>query len=221
MSDVRVLARELYTVPEAARLLGVPPSTLRWWLEGRDEHPPVIRPTPTGSGSVTWGEFVEAGFLREYRRRRVGLPSLRRFIDRLRGDFGVPYPLAHARPFIGEGRRLMLTAQEEAGVAALVFELEGGQVVLDGRLEDFVERIDFAPEGERWAERIHPEGKRSPVVIDPELSSGAPTIAGIRTEALAELVDAGEPVEDVAEDFGLTVEDVKAATAYEWRAAAA
>jgi hypothetical protein len=29
------LDRELYAVGEAARLLRVPQSTLRWWLEGR------------------------------------------------------------------------------------------------------------------------------------------------------------------------------------------
>jgi hypothetical protein len=53
------LDRELYPVGEAARLLRVPQSTLRWWLEGRTvrskQYPPVIREEATGSGLVTWG----------------------------------------------------------------------------------------------------------------------------------------------------------------------
>ncbi|MGH8910680.1 MAG: DUF433 domain-containing protein, partial [Egibacteraceae bacterium] len=77
--SVAVLERELYTVGEAARLLRMPVSTLKWWLEGRpsEGRPPVLRPEPTGSNAVTWGEYVEAGYLREYRRRQVPLQHLR------------------------------------------------------------------------------------------------------------------------------------------------
>ena len=50
-----------------------------------------------------------------------------------------------------------------------------------------------------------PSRKKPPVVMDPELSSGAPTVEGVRPEALAELVDVGEPIEEVAEAFGLEV----------------
>src|SRR5690606_39664564 len=72
MGDVAVLDREMFTIGEAARLLRMPPSTLRWWLEGGTRrgklYPPVIRREPTGSTTVTWGEFVEA----RSEERRVG-----------------------------------------------------------------------------------------------------------------------------------------------------
>ena len=42
-------------------------------------------------------------------------------------------------------------------------------------------------------------------------------VAGIRTENLAELVDAGDELEVVAADFGLSKSDLRAALAYEWR----
>ena len=45
---VQVIDRELYTIPEAARILRMPASTLRWWLEGKRGHQPVIRLDPTG-----------------------------------------------------------------------------------------------------------------------------------------------------------------------------
>ena len=35
---------------------------------------------------------------------------------------------------------------------------------------------------------------------------------------IAELVDAGDAPEDIAEDYGLDIAVVKAATAYEWSA---
>lgn len=80
--DVAILNREMYTEGAAARPLRVAPSTLHWWLEGRlPQYRPVIRPEPTGSRSVTWAEFVEAGLLRSHRRvHKVPLRELRDFI---------------------------------------------------------------------------------------------------------------------------------------------
>jgi len=45
-------------------------------------------------------------------------------------------------------------------------------------------------------------------------------VHGIRTEVLAELVEAGDDPEFVAEMYGLSAADVKAATSYEWSDAA-
>jgi uncharacterized protein (DUF433 family) len=222
--SVRVLDRELYTVSYAARILEMSPSTLRWWLEGRPGYQPVIRPRGTGSALVTWGEFVEAGFLRTYRRKKqVSLQRIRAFIDHLREGFEVPYPLAHYRPFVAEGPRLVLEAQRAAGIPleeAIYVEATTGQVVMRGPFEAFVENIDFSRVGERWAERIHPAGRGSPVVIDPEYAFGAPSVGGVKTETLIELVEAGEGHEEVAREFGLELAEVKAAVAYEWRHAA-
>jgi uncharacterized protein (DUF433 family) len=221
------LDRELYAVGEAARLLRVPQSTLRWWLEGRavrgKQYPPVIREEATGSGLVTWGEFVEAGYLKEYRSRSVPLPELRRFIDELRGELHVRYPLAHLQPYVSAHRRLVLELQKTAGLPpefGLVLEVTSGQLLLGRAAESFIEHVEFSEEGDNSAVRVFPVGKESPVVIDPRRSFGAPSIRGVRTEALAELIDAGEPPEGVAEDFDLPVELVKAAVAYEWAMAA-
>lgn len=224
MSGIVALERPMYALPEAARLLRVPSSTLRWWLEGRDDYPPVLRPEPTGSTEeVTWGEFVEAGLLREYRDRKVPLQRLRPVIEILRERFDIPYPLAHFPPFVGVGRRLLFEAQQVADLPAemgLVLELVGGQMVLDSRVDAFLHRIDFSEDELQLAERLYPDGRKSPVVIDPTRSCGAPTLRGIRTDALAELVEAGEPPELVAEEYGVTPDALKAALAYEWQPAA-
>ena len=58
----------------------------------------MIRDVPTGDDIVTWGEFVELGYLREYRRWGVPLQRLRPMIEELRREFATPYPLATARP---------------------------------------------------------------------------------------------------------------------------
>lgn len=151
------LERELYPVGEAARLLRVPQSTLRWWLEGRavrgKHYPPVIREEPTGSGLVTWGEFVEAGYcyLREYRSKSVPLTDLRRFIDGLRQELHIRYPLAHLQPFVSAHRQLVLEVQRAARVPpeyGLVLEVSTGQLLLGHAAESFIEQVEFSPEGE-------------------------------------------------------------------------
>ena len=217
--EIAVVDRELYGISDPALILRMPASTLRWWLEGKAEHQPVIRPTRTGSGYISWGEFVEAGFLREYRLRGVPFQRLRHFVETLRMESGVPHPLAHAKPLV-LGRGLVLEAQAAAQLDdPVIYEAQSGQFLFAHAVEQYIERIDVAPKGEPWAERIHPAGRASPVVIDPEYAFGAPSVRGIRTEALVELLDAGEPSEEIASDYGLTPEDVKAAAAYEWSVA--
>ena len=225
--EMTVLDREFYPVGEAARLLRMPPSTLRWWLEGRDvrgrSYPPVIRQRTRKSGLVTWGEFVEAGYLREYRNRDVPLRELRQFVDALRREFGVPYPLAHFQPFISEQRRLVLELQGEANLPfefGVVVEASSGQLLLTSVAESFLERVEFSSDGDQQAVRLFPAGKDSPVVIDPRRAFGAPTVLGVRTDALTELIETGEAPEEVAEHFGLAVPVVKAAVAFEWTLAA-
>jgi uncharacterized protein (DUF433 family) len=226
VGEVRILDRRLMTAREAARQLRIPSTTLIHWLEGENRngkwYPPVLREEPTGIQEITWGEMVEARYLRAYRQKNVSMQRLRPFIGLLRAEFGVPYPLAHFKPFIDTRRRFLLEAQQELRLPAglrMVYEVEGEQLVFDPRVMDFLERVDFDEAGDQSAQRIHPDGPNSPVVIDPALSSGASTVHGIRTEILAELADAQTPVEEIAEEFNLPVAAVKAALAHEWAAA--
>jgi len=146
--SVTILDREMYTEAAAARLLRVAPSTLHWWLEGRPpRYRPVIRVEPTNSRNVTWAEFVEAGLLRSYRREHdVPLKELREFIDRLRDEFKVPYPLADRRPYVGSGRRLLIDLQDRSHLDPefCLVAIANGQTVLTAPGEEFFERVDWS-----------------------------------------------------------------------------
>jgi uncharacterized protein (DUF433 family) len=224
VGSVELLDRRLMTAQEAARQLSIPATTLIRWLEGERRggrsYPPVLREDPTGDASMSWGEVVEARYLRAYRAKSVPMQRLRPFIADMRQQFGVPYPLAHFKPF-ASGRRLMLQVQEQRHLPEAlraVYEVSTGQLILDPRAAGFLERVDFADTEDQEALRIRPAGKESPVVIDPMISSGASTVRGTRTEILAEQASAGTPVDEIAEDFRLPVELVKAALSYEWAA---
>ena len=215
-----VLEREMYTEAGAARLLRVPPATLHYWLEGgkRDgkTYQPIIRETATGSRRVTWAEFIEAGLLREYRKgHNVPMQELRAFISILRDRLGVPYPLAHAEPYIA-GRQLLWQAQQESKLApdfALVAEVSNQYLLLPPAAA-FVERVTW---GDGIAVRLRPDAYAdSPVVIDPGVDFGSPTVRGVKTETLAELAESGEDEHDLAELYALSVDEVRRALAYEW-----
>jgi uncharacterized protein (DUF433 family) len=215
------LERELYDVPLAAEVLRMPVSTLRWWLEGGKRagrhYEPVIRPEPTGSDAVTWGELVEARYLLGYRRELgVKLASLRRFIADVRGALNVPYPLAHQRPWVGEGRQVLVAAQKSSELPEELWAMwvaDSGQILLTAPAESFLERVEF--DGGDQAVRIRPVGPNSPIVIDPDIRFGSASVRGIPTEALADQVRAGDAIEMVAADFDLPLDDVIAALSYE------
>ncbi len=226
MASITTLDRPLYSYAEAARLLDLPTATLRWWLEGGTRkgvvYAPVIRSSPTGSDTVTWGEFVEAGLLRGYRKKNVPLQRMRPFIEKMRERMGMPYPLAHSRPLIDAARRkLVYDLQLEVKLPPEMYfvEFEDDQTMLAPPIREFLERVEFeASDGA--ALRYWPVGKQSPVAIDPKIAFGAPQIRGIRTELVAESVDAGESEANVSAAWGLSTDEVSAAIAWEHRKAA-
>lgn len=222
---VSVLEREMFTEAEAARLLRVPQRTLNYWLEGGvwrgRTYRPVIREEPRGGhAAVTWAEFVEAGLLRQYRKRHVPMGELRAFIDQVRRDFGIPYPLADQRPYVS-GRELLAEAQEAAGLDAglCLVALVRGQYVLTPAADAFYERVTWEDHtAVAWRPHDDPQ---SPVLMQPGMRAGRPAVKGISTEVLWEQEQAGEAVSDIAADFDLTNDDVVWAIAYETSARAA
>jgi len=219
--SVVLLDREMYSEPEAARLLNVAPSTLHYWLDGKPGrdgklYKPVIRDEPRGRGAaVTWAEFVEAGLLREYRRElKVPLPELRAFIDLLREGFGVPYPLADRRPY-ASGRALVMEAQEASGLPGdfWLVTFADKQLLLTPPSDSFLRRARWHDDiATGWRPHDDPD---SPVLIDPALRFGRPAIKGISTEAIREQADDGAADAEIAETFGITPGDVAWALAYE------
>lgn len=181
---VEVLEREMFSEAEAARLLRVPQSTLHWWLDGGvyrgRQYKPVIRIEPTGQRFVTWAEFVESGLLRAYRRTHgVSLSELRVVIDRLRSEYGMPYPLAHHRPFVGPGRRLLLRVQQEESKLEpelCLVAVASGQALLTAPAEEFYERVEWDDDiAVGWRPHDDPASR---VRMSPAIRFGRPAVGG-------------------------------------------
>lgn len=215
-----ILERPVYGLAEAARHLGLRSDRTRAWLDGYERrgvrYPPVIRPEPTGDDIVTWGEFVELGYLREYRHKGVSLQRLRPVVDGLRTMYGTPYPLATAKPFM-LGKELVLQLQQDNGIPlSIAMVVPSGQtILLADETNRFLRKVEFEPVDNGDARRLFPAGRASPVVIDPLLRFGVPTVQGVATERLWELFDAGESMDQIATGYELPPDLVRAAIAYE------
>lgn len=215
-----ILERPIYGVSEAAALLGLRADRARAWLDGYARrgwsYAPVIRVEPTGDDVVTWGEFVELGYLREYRRKGVPLQRLRPVIDELRREFDTLYPLATAKPYV-LGKELVLELQEKNGIppAIAIVIRSGQQILLAQDAHRFLKKVEFDPPDQGDVRRLLPAGPASPVVIDPLVRFGRPSVQGVATERLWELFDAGESIADIAEAYEMPSDLIRAAIAYE------
>jgi uncharacterized protein (DUF433 family) len=215
-----ILERPVYGVVEAAGFLGLRPDRARAWLDGYERqgalYAPVIRVEPTGQDVLTWGEFVELGYLREYRRKGVPLQRLRPVIDALRREFDTPYPLATAKPFL-LGKELVLEIQEKNEIprSIAIIVSSGQTLAFADEARRFLQKVEFDPPGEGDVRRLYPAGLASPVVIDPLVRFGRPAVDGVATDRLWELFDAGEPIDKIASGYELDATRVRAAIAYE------
>lgn len=216
-----ILERPMYGIAEAAGFLGLRPDRARAWLDGYERqgvhYPPVIQEELTGNEIVTWGEFVELGYLREYRRKGVPLQRLRPVIGQLRREFGTPYPLATAKPYIF-GKELVLKLQEENDIPrAIAIVISSGRTIAlaADEAKRFLKKVEFDQPEHGDARRLRPARPASPVVIDPLARFGRPSVQGVATERLWELFDAGESLDEIADGYDMSPELARAAVAYE------
>lgn len=219
-----LLFQEMFHLREVARLLKpVRRETLRYWLDGRRVrgrwYEPVVRPQTTGSDLVTWGEFVELACLREYRDADVPLQRLRPVIHALRAEFDVPYPLAILRPYVHwPTRNTVMEIQEQLRLPdqlRFLRRADNGQMVFATEFELYKVKVELADSADWPVIGFRPLGPESDVVIDPVGSYGAAVVCGLRTDAIAELVAAGEDRDDVRDWYHLTDQQLSDALRFE------
>jgi uncharacterized protein (DUF433 family) len=161
---------------------------------------------------------VESGLLRAYRKNSIPMHQLRAFICELRDKLGIPYPLAHHSPWMTKGAGLVMEAQEAAALDSSFWLVSDGQGMLTYSGRNFVERIRWGDDVAR-SYRPH-DDPGSPVVVDPRVRFGRPSIGGISTLAIYEQIEGGASVEELAELYDLTRRDIRWAAAYEGTKAA-
>ena len=115
------------------------------------------------------------------------------------------------------GKELVLEVQErhDLPVSIAIVIRSGQQVVFAEDANRFFKKVEFDPPDRGDVRRVYTVAQASPVVIDPLVRFGCPSVEGVSTERLWELFDAGETIDEIADGYELNREDVRAAIAYE------
>jgi uncharacterized protein (DUF433 family) len=219
-------ARPLFTPADAERIVGVPASTTRRWLEGyafehngeRRTKGPRLGPSATRIDGVLLMSFldlVEVQMARILRRRGVSWPDIDRAAAVFRDAWHNPHPFALQR-FRSDGRSVFVELGRGIGDNSL-WQLGADQYVFDALIEQSLFGIlDFREDGVPW--RLWPHGRDAQVVVDPARSFGRPILdaQGVPVRLIAAAYAANDnQIERVARWFDLPAEAVEAAIRYE------
>lgn len=213
-----------YTVAEAARYLKVSSATLRTWVVGRDyptakgakRWQPLIVPAAKSPSLLSFWNLIEAHVLWGLRTdHRVPVKAVREALDFAEGELGVQRLLLR-KELCTSGRELFFERLDE-----LVQLSASHQFVMKQVFDSHLRRVEW----DEWQfpVRLFPfmpadAGVVSmPIAIDPGIAFGRPILKsrGIATQVLVDRIDAGEPIDEVAADYGLEVTEVEQAILYE------
>ena len=222
--NIELRDQPAYALAEAARYLKLPAATLRSWAFGRPypkagetaRFQPLIRPASKAPPLLSFYNLIEAHVLRSLRTDHgVSLRAVREALTYAERDLRI--------------ERLLLSKQlcTEAGQVFLdrygkLIDLSAsGQMAMRTIFEEHLKRVEWGKP--QFPIRLYPfvssrlENAARPIAIDPNIAFGRPVVlrAGISTSAIAERLDAGESINDLVEDYGLTQAEIEEAVVYE------
>jgi uncharacterized protein (DUF433 family) len=204
-----------YRIGEAARYAHLSPQTVAKWHTKPGSNRRSTLSTKEKGAALSYLQLIEVAVVSSFRRAGVGLKKIEAAREYLAKQMEVEFPFAAYR-FKTDGKDLWMDyAQFEAsaGDRTLLAASRGGQLAwadIIGRLQEFDYEND-----EGLAIRWHVAGRDENVIIDPRIQFGAPSVEGVATWAFKGRWEAGEDLDDIADDFGVSNSDVLAALRFE------
>jgi uncharacterized protein (DUF433 family) len=213
-----------YTLAEGARYLKLPTATLRAWAVGRayptargaGHFRPLIRPARKAPPQLSFWNLIEAHVLRSFRAEHgVSLRALRQALDFAERELRIERLLLR-RELCADAGELFLERYGE-----LISLSASGQLAMRRLFDEHLKRVEW--DEWKFPVRLYPflaaelTTEARPIAIDPGISFGRPVIArlGISTAVLADRLDAGETLEDLTADYGLSHVEIEQAVLYE------
>ena len=222
VNDIR--AHAAYGLAEAARYLKLSPATLRAWTVGRHY------PTAAGTGqfspllslptrrppALSFWNLVEAHVLRSLRTDHgVSVKALRKALRYAEQELRIERLLLR-RDLCTDAGKLFLERYGE-----LIELSASGQLAMRKVFDEHLKRVEW--DEREFPIRLYPFVSSDtphvsrPIAIDPQVAFGRPVVqkAGVSTLTIAERIDAGESVAELATDYDLTTEEIGQAVLYE------
>lgn len=217
-----VYSQPAYSISEAARYLRLPPATLRSWVLGRDypnrdatsRFHPLIRLARKQPPLLSFHNLVEAHVLRALRTEHgVKLAELRKALAYAEKSLDIDHLLLRKDLLTHAGKVFLRKYGELIELSA------SGQIAMQQAFDSHLKRVEWSDL--RFPVRLYPfvsvESVGRPVAIDASIAFGRPVLikAGVATRTITERLDAGETIDALADDYGLSTADVEEAVLYE------
>ncbi len=219
--EIRRLSAPLYSYAESDYLAGVTRGTSRRWVEGYEYRDPeghrIIRPPITARDreheGISFLDLIEVGAIGRLRKAGFSLKLIREVVAYCQQALNAEHPLVTLR-FKHDGKEIFV----ERGTTLVEVGRRKGQQAWNDFLGPYLQTLDYEHDVVR---RWYPLGRDQRVVVDPDYAYGLPVISGsgIRTEIVQEQFEAGESIEEIAQDFAITPDEVEQALRYESRLA--
>lgn len=202
----------LLDMSDGARFLGIPRATFRRWARGYDRGGPLLHIAPAGprEAQVTFMAMAEAHVLEALRQAGVRPARIRPALNRLAAEFGREYVLV-APNLATDGIDVLWDFSRSSEGQGLV-EGRTGQMVMREIVEDYLKYLTWDDDGyPRMLEFRHCQPSK--VVMDPYRAFGQPIFEGSRARVrdVANMLKAGEDPQVVADEHGVSPEDVRTA----------
>ena len=200
----------LLTPKEVARHLRIPESTLYYWLSEQANGTPLVHrivPEKRGWPSVPFVAVVEAHVLRALRDLGLTKSKIREAAAEVRKAFDTPYALA-TKKITTDGVDIFVHYADDE-----LARVGDGQRPFRELIDDYLHYISWdAADGFASTLRLRQYSDIAPVIIDPRFGWGAPVVESskVPVDAVVDLWLAGESLEDVAYEYGMTREQVEA-----------
>ncbi len=212
----------IYTVTDAAMLLRLPVSKVRYWLNKFWDE----RLAESPSSKFSWGDgrsksvnfytLMEFFVFYQLRKHGISVGKILKTHQFLSNKFGIAYPFASYQ-IMTDGKSILFSPDSGESIVTATPKLQHN---ITGIIKEFVEKIDFAGD-QKLAMRFFPDGRKSSIVIDPERQFGQPIIMGtnILAKTIYSMHKGGETDEFIADVYNLDRSQVNDAVAYFRKAA--
>lgn len=199
-----VISRGIYDPIEVARLVRVHPDTIARWTTGKR---PIV--APSFESFFDFEDLVSLLVIAQLWRRHVPTDEIRKGVEALADELGVERPLAHVdapERLATVGKAFFANFGEWADVG------KGFQLAFMPMIAPVLRPLEYDSDG--MANLWRPLDQ---VTAAPAVQAGTPCVEGTRipTATIDGLVRVDEDIDDIAFDFDLEVEQIKAALEFE------
>jgi len=214
-------AQPMYSFGEAARLANVSTSTVRNWFLGNAarQTPPLFPGGADENLMLSYLQLIETVVAARFRNLdNVRYRNVHAAYRNAREILGIEYPFAHANLEALGGHIIALLEGEETGKSLQALD-SPTQWSLPGLVLEVIHQFEYEDE---FASRWFPLGKACPIVIDPRIGSGNPTVEGrgVSVNTIFKRWRAGLKIDFIARDLALEADDVETVLQYGDRIAA-